>query len=179
MSKPLNLQEHNSAFARFLIFFFVTVAMVASALYFDFQVPKKELQLLRERSDLLRNQYIAQEKYKRLMAETITTLNRLDSPNANKAMVQSAFKPKIDALISNVSLDDSTATQRLHKEISDLMNLYADARFKLAESKNCIDELDLTKKKYSSVKEELDNLRANMNLDANRRQAQPQQQPTQ
>jgi Type VI secretion system, TssO len=172
MSKPLNLQEHNSAFARFLIFFFVTVAMVASALYFDFQVPKKELQILRERSDLLRNQYIAQENYKRIMNEAIGIINQADS-GQNKAMVESALKPKMDALRNTMNLDDSTATQRLHSQIFNLMNLYKNAQFKVGDSKSCDDELTKTKKDLTEAKQRIVELTNSLNLNANMRTPPP------
>ena len=61
MLQPLNAREHNQAFLKFLFFLILTLIMVVSAVYINFEIPNKELSILRERSDNARNQAIAQE----------------------------------------------------------------------------------------------------------------------
>ncbi len=140
MSKAINIKEHNAAFTRFLILFIVTVAMVAGALYFDFQTPQKELEILRERSDLLRDQNLAQENYKRTLIETMAIVSRLDS-NTNKQMINSELEPKLAILRNAVNIDDSTAPKKLNIIVTDLMNKYINARFAVEDSKSFQDEL--------------------------------------
>ncbi len=149
MSKAINSKEHDAAFIKFLLLFILTVAMVAGALYFNFQTPQKELQILRERSDLLRDQNLAQENYKRTLLEAMDIINRLDSNNS-KAIIASELEPKIVALKNAAGLDDSTAPKRLNVIITSLLIKYKNTRFDLEESKSYPVEL---KKKENDIME--------------------------
>ncbi len=135
MAKPINIKEHNSAFTKFVVFLLVTLVMAVSAIYFNFQIPHKELAILRERSDVLRNQQINQEKYKRTLNDVMQVFNKLDSGN-NKAMVESELTVKMDALRSAASIEDSTAVQKLNQMVFTLVNEYSKARFKLTDFKD-------------------------------------------
>jgi Type VI secretion system, TssO len=166
MSKPLNIQEHNASFTKFLIIFFVTVAMVAGALYFDFQVPKKELEILRERSDLLRNQNLAQENYKRTLNEVMVVLSKLDS--SSKSMVESELRPKLDQLFNSASIDDSTSSQKLNKVVFGLVNKYMDAKFKLSDMRNFEEEIDKQKRRNAELQRDLDNCNTKLSFNNQR-----------
>ena len=140
MATAINIKEHNAAFTKFIILFIVTVAMVTGALFFNFQTPQKELEILRERSDLLRDQNLSQENYKRTLMETMSIINRLDS-NTNKQMINSELEPKLVALRNAVNLDDSTAPRRMNEMVTDLVNKYINVRFAMEDSKSFQDEL--------------------------------------
>jgi hypothetical protein len=162
MAKPINLQEHNSAFFKFLVLFFVTVAMVSGAIYFDFQVPKKELSILRERSDLLRNQNLAQENFKRTLNDVVSVLNKLDS--SNKSMVESELRPKLDLLYNSAAIDDSTSSQKLNKVIFGLVNKFVESKFKISDMKNYETEMDRYKVRNAQLQQDLDNCRTQLNF---------------
>lgn len=140
MASAINIKEHNAAFTKFIIIFIATVAMVTGALFFNFQTPQKELEILRERSDLLRDQNLAQENYKRTLVETMSIINRLDSSN-NKQMINSELEPKVAALRNAVNVDDSTAPRRMNEVVTDLVNKYITARFAFEDSKGFQNEL--------------------------------------
>jgi Type VI secretion system, TssO len=168
MAKPINIKEHNSSFVKFLIFFLVTLIMAVSAVYFNFRVPNKELAILRERSELLRNQQINQEKYKRTLGEVMAVLSKLDSASSNKAMVVSELTPKIDALNAAASIDDSTSSQRLNKMIFVLVKEYQKAKSDLYD----LNDVD---KAINDLKSENNTLRTRLKDcqdDANFRRAQ-------
>lgn len=155
MARAINIKEHNAAFTKFLFFFILTVAMAAGALYFNFKTPQKELEILRERSDLLRDQNLAQENYKRTLMEAVAVLDRLDSNNS-KAIVASELEPKIALLKNSVSLDDSTSPKRLNVIITDLMNRYKNARFDFEDSKGFLAELNRKNNDITELRHKLD-----------------------
>jgi Type VI secretion system, TssO len=158
MSKPLNLKEHNQAFTRFLVFFLVTLAIAAGALYFNFQTPQKELEILRERSDLLRNQNLAQENYKRTLNEVMQIMSKLDSVGGKSQMIDSELKPKIEAL-RNANIDDSSSAQRLNMTIFVLVNKYRDAKFDFMDSKSCVKDNEDLRKQIVNLKENIEILK--------------------
>ena len=160
MSTAINLKEHNAAFIRFLILFIITVAMVAGALYFDFQTPQKELEILRERSDLLRDQNLAQENYKRTLIETIAIIDRLDS-NTSKAIISSELEPKMALLRNAINIDDSTSIKRLNVIITELVNKYKNARFDFEDSRGFQVEIRKKDKEIFDLKDNLDRARRN------------------
>jgi type III secretory pathway component EscV len=155
MSSAINIKEHNTAFVKFLILFFVTVAMLAGALYFDFSTPKKELEILRERSDLLRDQNLAQENYKRTLLETIAVIDRLDS-STSKAIVSSELEPKLATLRNSLKIDDSTSSKSLNVIVTELVNKYKNARFDFEDSRGFQDELRRKEKEIVELKDRLD-----------------------
>jgi hypothetical protein len=160
MSTAINLKEHNAAFTKFLILFLVTVAMVAGAIYFDFQTPQKELEILRERSDLLRDQNLAQENYKRTLVETIAVIDRLDS-STSKAIIASELEPKMALLRNAVKIDDSTSTKGLNIIITELVNKYKNARFDFEDSRGFQDEIRKKDREIFELKDNLDRARRN------------------
>ena len=60
MQKPLNTSERSSAFWKFFLFFILSVIMVTSAVYFNFRLPHKENELLKEKAEKMRIQSMAQ-----------------------------------------------------------------------------------------------------------------------
>jgi hypothetical protein len=160
MAQAINLKEHNAAFTKFLIFFLVTVAMVTGALYFDFSTPKRELEILRERSDLLRDQNLAQENYKRTLMETIAVIDRLDS-STSKAIVSSELEPKIAILKNAAKVDDSTSAKNLNEIVTNLVIKYKNARFDFEDSKGFQEELRKKELQIVELKDALDRAKRN------------------
>jgi Type VI secretion system, TssO len=163
MAKPINIKEHNSAFVKFLIFFLVTLIMAVSAVYFNFKVPNKELTILRERSELLRNQQINQENYKRTLNEVIMVFNKLDS-STSKAMVESELSDKLNALRNAASIEDSTASQKLNQMVFGLVNEYRNAKFKLFDLKDFEQEIRKKNEKIKELSTDLEDCRGRANF---------------
>jgi Type VI secretion system, TssO len=166
MAKPINVQEHNNAFLKFLIFFLITLAMAVSAIYFNFKIPNKELSILRERSDVLRNQQISQEKYKRTLNEVIQVFNKLDS-SSSKAMIESELTVKLDALRNAASIEDSTSAQKLNQMVFTLVNKYRDAKFSLYDLKGAEEEIAKRNNKIKELKTELEDCQNRVNFNRN------------
>jgi hypothetical protein len=167
MSKPVNIKEHNNAFIKFFLFFLVTLIMAVSAVYFNFKVPNKELSILRERSELLRNQQINQENYKRTLNEVMLVFNKLDS-SSSKAMVESELTGKLEALRTAASIEDSSASQKLNQVVFGLVNEYRNAKFKLFDLKDFEQEIKKKNDKIQELGRDLDDCRGRANFNNNR-----------
>lgn len=163
MQKPLNAQEHNQAFVKFLFFLLLTVTMIAGALFINFEVPNRELKILRERSDNYRNHIIAQENFKKTLNDFIAVANRGDS--SSKAMIESEARPKLDALRNAIAIEDSTSGTRMNMSIVGLANQYLDAKTKLADLRGFDDEIRRLKDKIAELQMDLENCRSRVNFD--------------
>ncbi len=158
MAKPLNLAEHKAAFSKFLLFFFLTVALVSMALYFNFKIPTTELSILRERSELLRNQNIAQENYKRTLMDLIESAKRIDS--LGNSMGQGVIQPKIDKLRNIPNLGDSLSSPIINDVILNLANNYINAKYDLYKVKNSQEKINEADKKIAQLNTDLNNTAA-------------------
>ncbi len=154
MATPINSKEHNSAFVKFMLFFLVTLAMAAGALYYNFKIPNKELSILRVRSELLRNQQVSQEKYKRVLNDVIDMLDKTDS--SSKLMMESELSVKIDALRNVSGIEDSSAAKKLHTSILYLVNKYKEAKFRLFDLKNFEEEIRDKNGKIAKLREDVE-----------------------
>jgi hypothetical protein len=154
MSKPINNKEHNNAFIKFILFFLVTLAMAAGAIYYNFKIPNKELAILRVRSELLRNQQVSQEKYKRVLNDVIDMLEKTDS--SSKLMMESELSVKIDALRNVSGIEDSSAAKKLHQSVLYLVNKYKESKFRLFDLKNFEDEIREKNNKIAKLKEDME-----------------------
>jgi hypothetical protein len=163
MQKPINLKEHNRAFVKFIIFFLATLAIAITAVYFNFQLPQKELSILRQRSHLLRTQQINQENYKRTLGEVMQVFNKLDS-GTSKAMIESELTVKLDALRTSASIEDSTSSQKLNQMVFSLVNEYSKARFSLFNFKDAEAEINKLKADIKDKSDQLDDCRNKFNF---------------
>lgn len=162
MQQPLNLKEHNQAFFKFLFFLAVTIAMIGGALFINFEVPTRELKILRERSDNYRNHIIAQETFKKTLNDFIAIANRSDS--SSKAMIESEARPKLDALRNAIAIEDSTSGTRMNLSIVGLANQYLNARSKLADLRGFDDEIRRLKDKITELQRDLEDCRGRVNF---------------
>jgi cell division protein FtsL len=153
MAKPLNLAEHKAAFSKFLIFFFLTVALVAMALYFNFKIPSTELQILRTRSEILRNQNIAQENYKRTLQEFLIKSKGMDSMGI--ALAQGSMQPSIDRLQTIPNIGDTLSSSSLNNVLLTLANSYLVAKLDLLKVKNYQETIDKYGKQIAEKDEKI------------------------
>lgn len=156
MSKPVNSKEHNNAFTKFIIFFLVTLAMAVGAIYYNFKIHDKELSILRVRSELLRNQQISQEKYKRVLNEVVDLLDKTDSGKA--LVIGSELTVKMDELKNIAAIEDSSASKKLHQSVLYLVQRYKDAKFRLSDLSGYEKELLNKDREITTLKQERSDL---------------------
>jgi hypothetical protein len=161
MLEPLNAKEHNQAFVKFLFFFVITLIMVVSAIFINFEIPSQELRILRERSDNYRNKLIAEENFKNILSEFMSIANRSDS--SSKAMIESEASPKLEAL-RGVEIDNGTTGIKMNVAVYALANKYLAARSRLADLQDVDKEIARLKNKITELEGDLKACRDRVNF---------------
>lgn len=161
MLQPLNAKEHNQSFLKFIFFFVVTVLMVVSAIFINFEIPGQELKILRERSDNYRNKLINEEKFKNTLSEFMAIANQSDS--SSKAMIESEASPKLEAM-RGAEIDNSTTSIKMNLAVYALANKYIAAKSRLADLRDVDEEIARLKKKIIELEADLKACRDRVNF---------------
>jgi hypothetical protein len=122
MQKPINSAERNSAFRKFLFFFILCILMVITAVYFDVKFPFKENELLKEKSEQIRLDAMAQEKFTSNMLEAKALIDSMDKPGVNVKYLSDRVTDKLSDL-TKMQIADSSLQGRMNKAI---LSVYLD-----------------------------------------------------
>jgi len=145
----LNKKERLSSFLLFLFLFLLTIGIILAAVFFDFQIPKKELKTLRGENTELRNEYAFQKKFSGKLEETkiFTDLLDVDGEDfyynhqlANNSMIEmQKMIPAGDTLRGNNMYDNMVLTYR-----------------DLIDSKRTINVLDANKEELEKLRQQVE-----------------------
>ncbi len=154
MQKPLNTKERSNAFWKFFFFFLLTVAMVTTAVYFDFRLPYKENEILKEKVENIRLQSMAQEKFTNNMLQAKALIDSIGKPGVNVKYIGDEVSNKLTDL-RNIHIGDSSLVGSLDKVVisvfldynklkSEMINL-TDAQSQIADLTSRNDRLNAEK----------------------------------
>ena len=156
MAHVTNTGERNHAFLKFMIFFVLTVVLIVSAAYVDFEaMPDTRLKLLEEKLAAQRSQIQLQQQFVSEMDAARDLLDSLDKNGKNQVQTDlllvgkltnmenlrqrdSSLNGKLDATI----LDAFLELQRVKKEMDKLRELALNARDLEGRLTNCEAALD-------------------------------------
>ncbi len=113
---PLNTQERNSAFMKFILIFVVTMVLVLIAAFFDVVVPRKENRDLIKQNRMLQDQMRAQEQILEKMDSIKVLLIKLDQPNADVTTLDASIASMIIQM--QAYENDSTTLGRIMKSVN-------------------------------------------------------------
>lgn len=116
MQKPLNTSERSSAFWKFFFFFLITVTMVTTAVYFNFRMPYKENEILKEKAETMRIQSMAQEKFTSNMVQAKALLDSMGKPGVNVKYIGDQVTSKISDL-GKIQFADSSLQGSMNRVI--------------------------------------------------------------
>lgn len=119
MQKPLNIKERNQAFIKFLVFFLLAVTMVCGAVYFNFDVPRKENRLLKEKADQARAHMLAQEKFTNTLIKVKSLIDSLGKPGVNTMYLNQLVSAKLKEL-AELQFVDSSMQGNMNKTVLDV-----------------------------------------------------------
>lgn len=163
MQKPLNTPERNSAFWKFIFFFFFSVLMIVTAVYFDFRFPYKENEILKEKAEKMRLQSMAQEKFTNSMIHAKALIDSMGKPGVNVKFIGDQVTDKLRDL-TNMHIADSSLQGSLNKVIIDVFLDYNKVKADITNLGDAqIQIADLTSK-YDHVMRERDQLRRDLDL---------------
>ena len=129
--KPKNSKERRNSFLKFLGLFLATVSMVVIAVYFNFRVPAKENELLREQAKLVKSEMEFQNGFFNEMQNIKGMIDSLDVPGQNTAYQKSLISAKLVDLQKTIPTKDSTYLYDMHTSIVDLYVELQSAKDKL------------------------------------------------
>jgi Type VI secretion system, TssO len=116
MQTPLNTAERSSAFWKFFLFFLISVLMVTTAVYFDFKLPYKENELLKNKTEQNRLQAMAQEKFTNSMIQAKALLDSMGKPGINVKYISDQVTDKLREL-TNLQITDNSLQGGMNKAI--------------------------------------------------------------
>jgi hypothetical protein len=163
MQKPLNTAERSSAFWKFLFFFFIAVFMIVTAVYFNFKLPFKENEILKEKAEKMRLQSMAQEKFTANILEAKALIDSMGKPGVNVKFISNQVSDKLSEL-TNIRIADNSIQGGLDKAIIGIVfdyNKIKSEATNLGDSQSQIAELT---SKNDQLMRENDQLRRDLNL---------------
>lgn len=165
MQKILNSKERNQAFLKFLLFFSVTVALIVIAVYFNFRLPVKENNKLKERMTLQTQEEMKQEKFVENMDKAVMYLDSMDKDQKNIESIEMLLKGKINDL-STLEKDGYSPYARMNKLIVQRLLQLKEQKlqlYKLSDKANTLADMErklqYTETQLNQKQQEIDQLR--------------------
>jgi hypothetical protein len=96
--EAVNKREKGIAFLKFASLFLVVIILVTLAIYFDFQIPKQEIKVLRAMNEKLSQQVEVQEEILSIADSLHINFNRIDDPNQLFRVLEGKISKDINSL---------------------------------------------------------------------------------
>ncbi len=155
----LNKRERNKSFLLFLVMFLIAVGTLIFALFFNFRMPLKENEVLREQNDKITKQF---EFSKKFSTDYEYTVKLIDSMKLNPEK-QPLYEAKIDAKMKdlielekdfNKELDDKDYESSLYSLVIGNLSSLIQARKEANSSSNSQDDIRRVEDKLAACERE-------------------------
>jgi len=163
MEQVLNAKERTQAFWKFILFFLIAVTAIVIAVFFNYQVPKKQNLILKEKTDLYQAHTTAEEKFVAAMEEANELLDSLDKPGANVMYLNQLISNKL-SMMSALQTADNSASSKQSKIFLDVMLKYQQTKTKLISLGDAAAQLDKAKADLAQCNLELNQARQTISL---------------
>jgi hypothetical protein len=161
--EALNVKERSQAFWKFVLFFVFAVAAILLAVFFNYQVPKKENKILRDKADLYQAHTASEEKFAAAMGEANEYLDSLDKPGANVAYLNQLIGNKL-AELTILQTKDNSAASKEDKIFLDIILKYQQSKTKLLELKDASDKLQKLQNDYNQCAQDKERLQTTLSF---------------
>jgi len=162
--KPNNSKERRTSFLKFLALFLVTVGMIVCAVFFSYQIPKKENAELRAYSKVLEDGMVFQKNFYNEMRIVKNMLDSLDAPGANVELERSRIAKKLATLEETIPTKDDTHLYDMHQKIITLFSDLQMAKEVVYKSRDCVADIEEYKEELDKVREELTEAKRELRL---------------
>lgn len=119
--KPLNAQERRSSFWRFLLFFFITLAVIITAIFFGIKIPYAENKKLQEQLAIVSKENQFKDEFTASMAEAQALLDTVNQDPLKSGLVDGRITQKVqqmDAMINKAELNSKTIYTQIIKGLN-------------------------------------------------------------
>ncbi len=163
MQKPLNTAERSSAFWKFFFFFFIAVAMIVTAVYFNFKMPLKENELLKVKAEEMRLQTMAQEKFTANILAAKALIDSMGKPGVNVKFISNQVSDKLSEL-TNIHITDNSIQGGLDKAVLGIVFDYNKLKEEMANSGDSQSTIAELSSKNDQLMRDNDKLRLDLGL---------------
>jgi len=146
--KPKNNKERKTGFLKFLGLFLLTVVMIVAAIYYNFKIPSKENELLRNQIKLVNNDVKFEKNFYREMIKIKNLIDSLNIPGQNVSYQNSLISNELVDLQKSLPTKDSTFRYDMY---SNIIHLFVD----LQESKGKLGGLGDSQERLQEYKDAL------------------------
>ncbi|MFP2997345.1 type VI secretion system TssO [Spongiivirga sp. MCCC 1A20706] len=116
--KPQNAKERRSSIWKFILLFVVTVLLIVTAIFFDFnQIPLHENKVWRERSEKIEKDIAFQEQFFKGMKDIKAHVDSLDVKGQNLQHINVMLSRKLVDLQNSIPKEDQTFRYDMYKQI--------------------------------------------------------------
>lgn len=140
MQQVLNSRERNEAFLKFLLFFLVTVILVVVAVFFDYRLPDKEMDMLRNEVSVSRSGAAYQQQFITRVEDAYQYIDSAKKTGVNVNQINRMVDNKLSDL-NTLQLKDSSTFARLNNLALQALNELHEARKNLAIEKDKVAKL--------------------------------------
>lgn len=149
----LNKKERLSAFLLFLLMFFITTAVLIAALFYNFKLPMKENELLKQENDKIQVQFAFQKQFSEKIEEITTMVDSLDKAPESFQFIEQKINFELVALNEKIPADIDQELKVYDNTILTIKNL-VNAKKMLLQGNDSKKEIDLLNNQIKSYEEE-------------------------
>lgn len=125
---PDNKSERNSAFARFLLFFFLTIAIVIVTIFFGIRIPYSENEKLHEQLAIVEKENQFKDNFATNMLQTQGLLDSINIDPARAGLVDGRVTQKIQEMDAALNKNETGAKEIYSQIIKALNNTQTDKK---------------------------------------------------
>ena len=149
----LNKKEPFNAFMLFLLMFFITTAVLITAVFFNFKLPLKENEVLKSENDKMNAQFTFNKDFTDRMEAIGKLVDSLDkSPESFQFIEQSINYELVD--LKEKIPNDTVVSPRLYDNMILTVKSYVNVKKKLFLSKDSSKEVDDLKDEIKDLEDE-------------------------
>lgn len=152
MSQILNKDERQKAFLKFLLFFLVTIGLVAGAIYFDFRVPVEQNKMLLKANSA---QNLADDSQHEFVARMETVARLLDTTN-----IEGLTSTQINEGINELRKREKNSNPLYERMNTVLIREFMALQAEKSITRKLSEENERLSKKLTDCKEDLENERS-------------------
>lgn len=126
--KPLNTQDRQKAFTRFLIFFILTIIVIVTAVFFGIRIPYAENEKLQEKLAIVEKESRFRDDFSDGVAEAQSLLDTVNIDAQKSGLLDGRITQKIQELDAMLAKNEVTSKGLYNQMIKALNNMQSDKR---------------------------------------------------
>ncbi|NHN27613.1 type VI secretion system transmembrane protein TssO [Flavobacterium jejuense] len=157
----LNKKERLNAFLLFLLMFFITTGVLITAIFFNFKLPLKENEVLKNENDKMNSQFNFNKEFTLKMEDIGKLVDSLDKAPLSFQFIEQSIGYELKELSESIP-KDSTINPALYQNIIITTKEFVNTKKRLLLTKDSEKEIENLKRENESLKEDNKSLERNL-----------------